>query len=272
VSQAAPPLFSSASRPSLPVEIWRFRRLLYSLVLRDVKVKYQRSALGLVWTLLNPLLTVAILTAVFSYVIRIPIEHYWAFLISGYFVWSFVQQGLYRSTSVLQEHAPLSRSVAFPSEILILGACLSKLTEFLIEIVIVIAVLAVFHLRGVPPSLVLFPVLVLLQVLLVVGLMLPLSTVSVLFQDVQHALPILVTMIFYLSPVFYSVDLIPEAARPYYQVNPFVGLLDLFHTVLYAGAWPSAAEVGRVAGVAALVCGLGYVLFRRYRDVCVETA
>jgi len=253
-------------------ELWRYRELLRSLVVRDLKVKYQRSLLGLVWTLLNPLLTVMILVAVFSHVIRIDIGNYWAFLISGFFVWNFISQVLSHTTSLLSNHASLSRSVYFPREILVLSAALSKLVEFLIEIGLVLVVLIVFHHHFVPASWILFPVLVLIQLVLALGLMFPLAVISVLFYDVQHALPILITSLFYLTPVFYPVSMIPEHVRPFFYLNPFVGILDLYHTVLYEGAWPSLGLLSLETAAATAFLIVGYAVFTRYKRVCIEIA
>src|SRR5690606_39215226 len=122
-------------------EVWRYRELLRSLVLRNLKAKYQRSLLGFVWTLLNPLLMIGVLVGVFSYIIRIPIERYWAFLISGYFAWSYFSQMLNTSTYILAEHGKLARSVRFPAEVPVLAATLSRLTEFAIELSLMLVLL-----------------------------------------------------------------------------------------------------------------------------------
>jgi ABC-type polysaccharide/polyol phosphate export permease len=254
------------------VELWRFRGLLRSLVVRDLKVKYQRSILGLIWTLLNPLLTVAILVTVFTYVIRIQVVHYWAFLISGFFVWNFIQRTLYHATTILRDHASLSRSVYYPSEILILGASLSKLVEFLLEILIVMIALVVFHHHAVPSSLVLFPVIVAILLIMAIGLMFPLAVFSVLYYDLQHALPIVITSLFYISPVFYPVGMIPETAKSAYYLNPIVGVLELFHKVLYEGSWPSITLLASVSAAALAICAAGHAVFKRYKEVCVEIA
>ena len=259
-------------RASVLAELWQYRELLRSLVVRDLKVKYQRSLLGLVWTLLNPLLTVMILVAVFSHVIRIDIGNYWAFLISGFFVWNFISQVLSHTTSLLSNHASLSRSVYFPREILVLSAACSKLVEFLIEIGLVLLVLVAFHHHFVPASWIMLPVLVLIQLVLALGLMFPLAVLSVLFYDVQHALPILITSLFYLTPVFYPVSMIPESVRTLYYLNPFVGILDLYHTVLYEAAWPSLEFLGLVSAAATVILILGYAVFKRYKRVCIEIA
>ena len=253
-------------------EVWRFRALFRSLVARDLKIKYQRSPLGFLWTLLNPLLTSLILIGVFTYVIRVPIDHYWAFLLSGYFVWNFIHQGLTQSTNLLRDHSSLRRSIAFPSEILIWSASFSRLFEFLIEIALVMIVLVLFHHQAIPTSLVLFPLLILIQVILTVGLMYPLSTLSVFFHDVSYALPVVIFAIFYLSPVFYPVEMIPEAVRPFYFINPFAGMLTLYHTVLFDGQWPSITLLASVGTSAIVVCLIGYAIFNRYKNVCTEIA
>ncbi|HEX2609433.1 MAG TPA: hypothetical protein VHK68_00390, partial [Gemmatimonadales bacterium] len=115
--------------------VWRYRELLRSLIIRNLKVKYQRSLLGFVWTLLNPLLTVGILVLVFSHVVRISLPDYWAFVLSGYFVWNCILQTLNTGTYIFAEHSRLTRSVSFPSEILVFSAAGSRLLEFLAEIV-----------------------------------------------------------------------------------------------------------------------------------------
>lgn len=253
-------------------EVWKFRRLFLSLVTRDLKIKYQRSPIGFVWTLLNPLLTSLILISVFTYIIRMEIDHYWAFLLSGYFVWNFMSQVLIQSTHLLREHANLRRSIAFPGEILIWSASFSRLLEFIIEIVLVTFGLVVFHFEAIPSSIALMPVLIAIQVLLTVGLMYPLSTLSVFFHDVSYALPVVLFSLFYISPVCYSMDMIPEVVRPFYFLNPFSGILTLYHTVLYEGQWPSITLLGSAFGSAVLLCIMGHALFNRYKHACVEIA
>ena len=251
-------------------DVWRYRELLHSLVIRNLKVKYQRSLLGFVWTLVNPLFTVTVLGVVFSHVVRIPLAHYWAFLLSGYFVWNFVLQTLNTGTYILAEHSRLTRSVAFPSEILVFSAAGSRLIEFLIEIGLVLAALAVFHHGAVPESYLLVPVLVLIQLLLVIGLALPIATLSVFYYDVHHALPIALTTLFYLSPVFYPASMVPEAARGLFFLNPVAGLLTLYHEVLYQGVMPSLQDLGLMTLAAFAFYLVGYAIFRRYAAVFPE--
>jgi lipopolysaccharide transport system permease protein len=250
--------------------LWEYRELLRSLVLRNLKVKYQRSALGFVWTLLNPLVTVGILAAVFSHVVRIPLPAYWAFLLSGYFVWNFVIQTLNTGSYVFGEHSRLLRSAAFRPELLVLGAALAKLLEFAAAMALVLGAVAVFHHGGIPSSWVLLPLLVLAQLFLVTGLTFPIAMTSAFYYDVQHALPIALTTLFYVSPVFYPATMVPEAVRPLYMLNPVAGLLTLYHEVVYAGRFPSALLLASTITASIAFYFVGYAIFRRYASVYAE--
>lgn len=253
-------------------ELWSARELLRNLVLRNLRVKYQRSILGFVWTLLNPLLTVGVLIAVFQFVIRLQVPHYWAFLLSGYFVWNFSMQCMTAGTTVLPEHSHLSRSVAFPAEVLIVSITLSRLVEYLVEIVLVLILLLAFHQHGATWRLAWLPVLLLIQVVLVTGLTLPIAALSVFFHDVRHALPIALMVLFYVSPVFYPASLVPERFRLLYLLNPFAGLLTMYQDVLYHGRPPSLPLLASTAAATFAIAGIGYVVFRRYRAVFPEIA
>lgn len=271
LSQLDPPALTRVSgRRGSIAEMWRYQELLRSLVVRNLKVKYQRSALGFVWTLLNPLLTVAVLVVVFSYVIRIKVPDYWAFLLSGYFVWNFVSQMITTSTTFLAQHATLRRSVAFPLEIPLFAATGSRLVEFAVELALALLGLIIFHHHGLPASYVLLPLLLVLQVLIVIGLALCVATLAGFYNDVQHVIPVLLLMLFYLSPVFYPASLVPESLQPLYYLNPVAGLLTAYHTVLYQGEFPSLMLLGGLAGLALVLSMLGYGLFNRFKPILVE--
>jgi len=262
-------MHSSRQRWSI-TEVWRYRGLLRTMVVWGLKVKYQRSILGFLWTLLNPLLMVATLTAVFGYIVRIQMHDYWAFLLSGYFAWNSITLSLFAGTYILAEHGSLRRSISFPSEILVFSAAISRLVEFAIETVLLIVVLAVAHHHGVPSGLLVTPLLFVPLLLLTAGLMLPIATVSVFFRDTQHILPVVLTALFYLTPVFYRVDMVPHALQPWYAVNPFALLLVQFHTALYDGRVPSLAMFSRTMAVATVAFVVGYALFNRYKNVAAE--
>jgi ABC-2 type transport system permease protein len=260
----------SGIRGLSPVQLWQYRELLRSLVSRNLKVKYQRSTLGFLWTLFNPLVTATVLILVFSHVLRIGVTHFWAFLMSGFFAWHFLQSNLATATQIMSSHGQLRRSVAFPDEILLFASAIARLVEFGIEIVLVVVVLTVFHHQALPASFALLPVLVLLLLLISLGLMLPLASLSVFYSDVQHAMPPVLLTFFYLSPVFYPIELVPESVRPILMLNPMTPLLTLYHVVLFEGRWPSVELLAGTAGVCLLLFLLGYAVFNRYKPVYAE--
>ena len=239
---------------------------------RDLKVKYQRSLLGFVWTLVNPILVSLLLITVFSFVVRIALEGYWAFLLSGYFAWNFTQQCIGAASATFQEHAPLRRNVAFPVEILVLSAALSRLVEFMVELIVVLALVCYFHHGSLPISLSLLPVVIFIQVLVALGLMFPLSVLSVLFHDVQHAMPTITLSLFYISPILYPVDFVPEAALPWFFINPLVIPLELFHQIVYDGEIPPISSLIFAFGASTLFFSIGYFIFRIFKNECIETA
>jgi ABC-type polysaccharide/polyol phosphate export permease len=264
--------YSSTTRESSIRQIWRFRRLLLTFVKRDLKVKYQRSALGLLWSFLSPLLLVLVLVLVFNSVLRISSDGFWAFLISGIFVWQFISGAIGRATSVLRGHGAVRRSVSFPTVIVVLSTLLALLIEFLIEIVIVMAALFIFYHSAVPMTVLLLPWLIVLLFLMAAGLMLPLSVVSVLFYDVEHIMPAILRLLFFLTPIFYPVSMIPEHLRAYFYLSPFVGMLELFHLTLYEGVWPSWELLGAMSAASIAMFLGGFWIFQRFEDTCVEIA
>lgn len=264
--------YDSTARDTTIREVWHFRRLLMSLVARNIKVKYQRSALGLLWTLLNPLLLVLVLVAVFTSVLRIRFDGFWAFLLSGIFAWQFISSAMTRATTILRGHAALRRSVAFPTVIVVLSGLLSLLVEFLLEILIVTVAIFVFYHNGIPMTVVLLPWIIFLLVLMAAGLMFPLSVISVMYYDVEHAMPAIMRLLFFLTPIMYPVTMIPEHLRGYFYFNPFVGLLELFHMALYEGQWPSWALLGGVTAASSAIFVVGFWIFKRYEAICVEIA
>jgi ABC-type polysaccharide/polyol phosphate export permease len=249
---------------------WEHRDLLLHLITRNLKVKYQRSVLGFLWTLLNPLLTIAIMLAVFGFVLRLEIPKYWAFLLSSYFVWNFIFQCLGSAATLLHRHSALLRSVPLPSEVLIVGEVGSRFIEFAIELALALVLLCVFHHHAVPASFLMLPLLFLVMLLVTLGLVMPIATLAAYYDDVQHALPLLLLLLFYVSPVFYPMRMVPERLLLIYQMNPVAGVLHMFRTVLYEGTYPLPVNLAGHGAIALVVFLGGWLLFARYRRLFPE--
>ena len=244
--------------------------LLYVLVRRNLKIKYQGTVLGFLWALLQPALTALLLISVFSYVVRIPITNYWAFLISGFIVWNFIQQCINAGAFTFSDHRNVVRSVYLPKELLVISAVLSRLFEFAAALLVVLLILVLAHHQTVPASLLTLPVLIVLQILLAAGFAFPMAIISVWYHDVQHMLPVLLMALFYASPIFYPVSFVPEAVRSLYLLNPIAQLLRLYHITLFEGRFPSVVELTGAVLAGLIVFSLGYLFYFRYQRNIAE--
>jgi ABC-2 type transport system permease protein len=252
------------------IELWQHRQLVWNLTVRDLKIKYKKSWLGFFWTLLNPLLVTAVLISVFSYIVRLPISNYWAFLISGYFVFNFFSISLNGGIQSMVANAYLSKSASFPQEALIISSVLARFLEFVLELAIVVLILCVFHHQEVPFSTLTVLPLLLTLFLLTIGFVFPLSALSIYFSDAFQIIPIFTMVLFYLSPVFYNLDLVPSQARSLYLINPMALLLNHFHTALYEGKVPDILAMLSLLAVASGICFCGYAVFNRKKREFAE--
>jgi ABC-type polysaccharide/polyol phosphate export permease len=250
--------------------VWEYRELLRALVVRNLKMRYQRSTLGFVWALLNPLLTVVILVGVFRYVFRITVQDYWAFLLSGYFAWVFVVHTVAACASVIREHSYMTRTLAFPSDVLVLSLALARFVELAVELALIAIVLAIYRHGGVPLAYVALPLLMVLLLLVTLSVAMPTAALGVFFHDVQHALPVALTLLGYLSPVYYPISYVPESWQALYRINPFANILPMFQGVLYEGRFPSASSLLLTSLAAAALCAVGIRLFRWKRAYFAE--
>lgn len=180
--------------------LWRFRELFRQLLLRNLKIRYQRSGLGFLWLLLNPALTVLLLVVVFGVIMRLPVASYWAFLISGYFAWVFLFHTLSAAAFVIPDHSAIAKSLPVPADVFVLAAVVARFFEFAVEMLLVVVVLVVFHHHRLPGSFALVPVLMGLLLLLTVGLAMPVAALSVFFRDIEHGLPAVLMMLMWISP------------------------------------------------------------------------
>lgn len=239
--------------------------------MRNVKMRYQRSTLGILWAMLNPLLTMVCLVIVFRAVLRIQIQDYWAFLLSGYFAWVFFLHTVTASGTLLRDHGNMLRSVPLAPEVLVWSIAISRSFELLIELLLVAIVLVIFYHHRVPPSFALLPLAVVIHFTLTLAVAFPVAAVGVFFHDVQHAMPVVLTLLGYISPVFYGLYQVPEALRAWFLVlNPFTRVLPLFQAILYEGRSPQPVAFILAATLSLSLCVVGLAAFRWRRPVFAE--
>ena len=259
---------------SVPTRVYRrkiahFFDLLRVLVDRDMKLLYKRSALGIAWTLINPLLQLAVFSFVFRSVIPINIPQFSSFAFSGLLIWTWSQTALFQATGLITSNKALIRQPNFPTAILPVVTTMTGLIHFLLALPVLIIFLAV---DGVEPSSVLFvlPLLMVIQFVLTVGLAYPLAALNVTFRDTQHTLGVLLQMLFYLTPIFYDLNSVPKEFQPFYQLNPMVPLIEAYRAILLKGTQPDWQALLIVSLVVAVILPLGLAIFRRQSNTFVE--
>lgn len=240
--------------------LWRYRDLLRSLIQRDLRVKYKGSVLGIGWSLAHPLVVAAVYTVAFRYILKVPIDNFALFLLSGMLPWTAFTASLAQSTGSIVDNAGLVRKVAFPRMVLPLGAIGSQFAQFgfMYGALLVGAIVAG---PGLAPSLLSVPVIAVLQLAFTAGLGLVLATLHVHFRDTRHLLDVAVQVWFWLTPIVYTVALIPERFRPLVYLNPMAAFVEGYHAAVVDGRWPAASLVAVLVVVAGLSLGVGMVVF-----------
>ena len=187
------------------VELYHYRELIRNLVIRDLKVRYKNSVLGILWSLLNPLLMTIVFTVVFTLLLRNDTPNYPVFFMCGYLPWSFLSESVMGGTNSIVGNAHLIKKVYFPREVLPLSDVLSGLVNFLLALIVLFGMLLVFRV-GLTASVLLLPVIIVAQVLFTLGLVFFLSTANVFYRDTQHIMQVVMQAWFFLTPIFYPID------------------------------------------------------------------
>jgi ABC-type polysaccharide/polyol phosphate export permease len=256
-------------------QLFRYRALIQSLVARELKARYRGSLLGFVWSFVNPLLLLLIYTFVFTVVmpgVHPPeLEPFALFMFCGILPWTWFSSSLLESSNVLIAGGNLIKKVLFPAEVLPIVTVLANLVHFCFGLPILAAFFIYYGVRVTPGDLWWFPVIVLVQLMLTLGLAFVASALTVHFRDVRDLLSNLLTVWFFATPIIYPLTQAPASVRPLLNLNPFTHLAVAYQEVLFKPGpftqWPRLLIVG--AGTLVVFLG-GYFVFDRLRDTLPE--
>jgi lipopolysaccharide transport system permease protein len=243
--------------------------LLTELVGRDLKLRYKRSLLGLGWSLLNPLAQLLVLGVVFRLVLPLKIPHYTGFLFVGILAWTWFQSALLVSTSAIVDNRELIRQPGFPAVMLPTATVTTHLIHFLLALPVLLVFLLFRH-YPLNLNILALPVVIAVQFVLILGLAHLLATVHVTFRDTQYLLGVVLLLLFYLTPVFYSDEVIPDPYRIIYSLNPLVPLLDSYRAILLDGQPPNYLWLGGLALFSAALLWFGVRVFTRASGAFAE--
>ena len=245
------------------------RDLLFTLVGRDMKLRYKRSILGIAWSLLTPLAQLAVYYLIFNILLPLNIPNYPAFLFSGVLVWNWFQGSLYQATSTIVDNRELIKRPGFPPAVLPAVTVASYLIHFLLAL----PILFVFLVVGGTPltgALLVLPLVITLQFILTLSLAYFTATFYVTFRDTQHLLGVLLNLFFFLTPIFYKSSDLPARYQSFYRLNPMVHLIESYRAILLSGTLPDANGLLMVTLPAIGFLFLGYHIFMKASDHFVD--
>lgn len=278
-TQAAPPVphFVIRARKGWQIIDWQeiveYRDLLYFLVLRDVTVLYKQTVLGFAWAILTPFFSMIVFSVVFGRLAKVPSDGipYPIFSYAALLPWTYFSQSLSRSTESLIQGTAIFTKVYFPRLFIPLVPVLSKLVDFAIAFLMLIAMMIYYHVR--PTGNVAFlPLLILLMIATAGGLGVWLSALAIQFRDVKHAITFVVQILMYAAPVVWPVSLIPAQYRLWYGLYPMAGIIEGFRSALI-GKNPMPWDlIGMGAISATVILITGALYFRRTERIFADVA
>ena len=265
-------------------ELWNYRDLIVNLVMRDLKVRYKNSVLGILWSLLNPLLMMLVFTFVFKVLAGSSLLHaYPAFILSGVLAWNLFSTSVLGATNSIVSNAHLINKVYFPRAVLPISVVLSNLVNFILALPVYF-LLAM--LLGLTPTkwVLLLPIVVLVQLAFTLGVSFGLSTANVFYRDTGIVMEVVLLAWFFLTPIFYPIS---EVGRGGFQLgnivlsgydvqrwmrilNPMASIIATYRDILYWGAQPGLDFFFRTAVTAAVFLISGYLVFLRFSPVFGE--
>ncbi|HEY1252909.1 MAG TPA: ABC transporter permease [Thermoanaerobaculia bacterium] len=268
-TSSAPSLYDSAHRPPRwieeAVQLWRYRGLVHELVIRDIKVRYKRSVLGILWTMLAPLLNMVALTLVFSSILKTAIQNYPVYFMTGSIFWAFFSQTT--STAALQTTSSneLAKRMFVPRSVFIASAVGGGLVNLVLSLVPLILIIAVtgypFH-----ATWAFLPVSIFVIALFTAGISFLLFTVTSRFADVREMYTVLVQTWFFLTPIVYEPSIVPFRYRVLLSLNPMYHLIQVFRKPIYDGVLPSPTLLAGSLALSVAILVTGWVYFCHRAD------
>ena len=243
----------------------RFSHLLRDLISRDLKVKYRRSVLGFVWSVLNPLLMMTVMTLVFSHLFKVGIDNFPVYYLTGVLIFNFVSEATTSSMGAVLGAAPLIKKVYIPKYIFPLEKCLFSFVNMLFSLAAVVIVYIALRVE-LHWTVILFPLPMLYAFAFALGLGLFLSAFNVMFRDIEHLYGVFVTAWLYLTPVIYPISILPQKMQSAMQLNPMYQYVDYMRNVMIYGQVPSIRNNLICIGYSLLFLVIGVLAFKRQQD------
>jgi len=242
--------------------LFGYRHNLWSMAVSQLKAKYANSLLGISWAIVNPLLIALAITVVFTVVFKVEIENFSLFVLAGIFPWMFFSNAIFEATMSLVSQKNLLQQFNIPREAIPLSSVLANFLNFLIGWAIVLPLFLIFN-QKIISLLPLLLIVILLNFVFICGLGVLFSVINVFFRDLGHLLAVLLLFWFWATPIFYSLEMIPQEFRWLTYCNPMMPFVASYREILFAGRIPLASILSAAAGWSMGILTFGLFVFWR---------
>lgn len=249
--------------------IYDYRELLKTSIKKDIGGKYKNSFLGVLWSFVNPLLQILVYAIIFPLIMKSDIENYVVFMVCGLIPWNYFSTVINRASFVMIENGNIIKKVYFPREILPLSLVTSETVTFLISSILILLFTFGYGL-GLTVNIVFYPLVLLVQFVLLLGISLFVSSITVYFRDLQHFIGVLLQLFFYATPIVYAVDVIPENFRWILNLNPMTYIIEGYRDIFWGQTTPDIMTLLIVLGIGILLCITGYFVFNKLQKKFAE--
>lgn len=247
------------------LNIYNYRELIYNLIIRDIKARAKQSFLGYSWIILPPVFQMVIFSILFQGILGLRLSGeipYPLFLYCTLVPWQFFSEGIRTSTISIVNHSALIRQVYFPKEALILSSTIGKLFDFALASAIFIGLIIFYHM-SVSPTVFYVSLLVMIQLILMIGVSLFLSSVNTYYRDIGVAIPLIMQIWMYASPIIYPLSKVPQKFLTLYQVNPMVGIIEGYRRVVIENLQPQWNLIFYSITFSFILLVIAYLFFKK---------
>lgn len=243
-------------------DLYNYRELLKTNIKKDIGGKYKKSVLGILWSFINPLLQIAVYAWVFQVILKSDIENYVVYLCCGIIPWQFFSSVVLRGAATIVDNGNIIKKVYFPREILPISVVSSECVNFFISTIIILG-FVIFGGIGLSFNIFWYFLILAIQFIVSIGIAFITSSLTVYFRDLQHILGIIIQLLFYATPIAYSIKSVPENLQWIVRINPMSYLIDGYRDIFYNKMQPNFHELLIALSIGVGLCICGYFIFKK---------
>lgn len=250
-------------------KIYQYRELLKTNIKKEVRGKYKKSFLGILWSFLNPLLQIAVYAIIFPLILKNTQDNYVVFLCVGLIPWTFFVTTITQCTSTVINNGNIIKKVYFPREILPISIVTSNTVNFLISTLIIIAFI-LFNGMNLTKYILFYPLILLVQYILLLAISFILSSITVYLRDLEHLVGVALQVLFYATPIVYASSSIPENFQFIMKINPMASIIDAYRNIFYYQTCPDIKSIILWLIISVVFCIIGFRIFSKLQKGFAE--